>query len=95
METPAVREFADPLLLSSMVSHYTPHFLETQRPASISSMIAHCVLSPPSIVDDEKLLSKEDFLELWKEHQEQVKKDWAEIMSKLNNLNINLAPMSE
>ena len=38
---------SDPSLISSMVSHYNPQIVETfQRPASVSSMIAHCPLSP-------------------------------------------------
>ena len=49
-------------------------------------MIAHSNMLPPP--EEDKLLRKEHFLELWAEHREQVKKDWAEILSKIANLSI-------
>ena len=71
----------------SLVSHWIPQFhTPPQPPHSFPSMISHCVtVQPPEEV---KLLSKEDFLQLWAEHREQMKKDWAEIFSKINILNI-------
>ena len=45
---PAPAEFSNPSFTPSMVSHHNPHLIETfQRPASITSMISHCALSPP------------------------------------------------
>ena len=74
----------------SMVSHWNPHQLSQtpQNPGCIKSMIAHSYPLPPP--KEDKLLSKEDFLELWAEHREQVRKDWAEIFLKITNLNIQL-----
>ena len=58
----------------SIVSHQNPCLDSTpQNPQSIPSMIAHSISSPQP-PDKEKLLRKEDFLELWAEHCEQVKK---------------------
>ena len=75
----------------SMVCYWNP-ILDTsypQDPYSIPSMINHCVLSPePPPEEEEKLVSKEEFLQLWAEHREQMRKDWAEILLKINNLNI-------
>ena len=52
---------SDPLFISSMLSHFNPNVTNFyQRPASISSMISHCVLSPPP---GSSLLSMEDVLE--------------------------------
>ena len=63
--------------------------ITSQDPYSIPSMINHCVLSPePPPEEEEKLVSKEEFLQLWAEHREQMRKDWAEILLKINNLNI-------
>ena len=85
---------AYPNSFPSMVSYWNPA-LETipQGAHSIPSMINHCTLSllppgPPPPPDKEKLVSKEEFLQLWAEHREQVRKDWAEILLKVNNLNI-------
>jgi len=37
-----------PSLIPSMVSHHNPHLVQTfQNPTSVTSMISHCVLSPP------------------------------------------------
>ena len=74
--------------LPSIVSHWHPHVVDTlpQNQRSIPSMISHCIFSPP--LEEEKLLTKEVFLQLWAEHREQVKKDWKEILSKINNLSI-------
>ena len=73
-----------------MVSHWNPHQLSQtpQNPGCIKSMIAHFYPLPPAKEDN--LLSKEDFLELWAEHREQVRKDWAEIFLKITDLNIKL-----
>ena len=71
----------------SIVSHQNPCFDSTpQNSQSIPSMITPYISSPQP--PEEKLLCKEDFLELWAEHSEQVKKDWAEIFSKNKNINI-------
>ena len=48
-------------------------------------MIAHCVLQ--QLPEEEKLLSKDNFLELWAEHCAQIEKDWSEIFSKIVILN--------
>ena len=73
--------------LPSIVSHWHPH-VDTlpQNQRSIPSMISHCIFSPPP--EEEKLLTKEVFLQLWAEHREQVKKDWKEILSKINIFSI-------
>ena len=57
-----------------------------QEPHSIPSMISHFIFSPQPSEVAEKLVSKEEFLEMWAEHRKQMKKDWAEILSKINNL---------
>ena len=78
----AVQTF--PTSSPSIVAHWNPHLdPPSQNPQSIPPMISHFILPP-----EEKLLSKEDFLKLWAEHREQVKKDWKEIFSKISILNI-------
>ena len=71
----------------SFVSHST-HLGDSrlQNKGSFPSMISHCIVAPPS--EEEKLLTKDDFLKIWAGHQEQVRKDWTEILSKINILNI-------
>ena len=74
-----------PSIFPSMVSHCNPCLdVTVQCPYSVPSMITHCIV-PPS-PEEVKLFSKADFLQLWAEHREQVKKDWAEIFSKIDNL---------
>ena len=76
-----------PTIFPSFVSHWNPHLGDTppQSRDAFPSMISHCVVTPP---EEDKLLTKEDFLKIWAEHREQVKKDWAEIFSKISFLNI-------
>ena len=87
---PAVEFHMYPIISPSMVSHWNPIYLSNipQNPDSIKSMIAHCNMLPPP--EEDKFLSKEDFLELFAEHREQEKKVWAEILSKISNLSIEL-----
>ena len=69
-----------------MASHWNPYFKSIpQNPDSIQSMTAHCVLQ--QLPEEEKLLSKDNFLELWAEHCAQIEKDWSEIFSKIVILN--------
>ena len=48
-------------------------------------MTAHCVLQ--QLPEEEKLLSKDNFLELWAEHCAKMKKNWFEIILKIDSLN--------
>ena len=88
-EVPLLATFQTfPTCSPSFVSHWIPHLSDTppQNQCSFTSMISHSIVVPPP--EEEKLLSKEDFLKIWAEHREQVKKDWAEIFSKISFLNI-------
>ena len=76
-----------PTTSSSLVSHWNPHLhTPPQTPYNSPSMLSHCIFVPPP--EEENLLSKEDFLKIWAEHREQFRKDWAEIISKINILKV-------
>ena len=76
-----------PTTSSSLVSHWNPHLhTPPQTPYNSPSMLSHCIFVPPP--EQENLLSKEDFLKIWAEHREQFRKDWAEIISKINILKV-------
>jgi len=62
-------------LSSSMLTHWIPNNTKYfQDSSSITSMIAHCA-------EKEKLLSKSEFRQMWKEFLEQIRKDRAEILA--------------
>ena len=61
----------------SMISRWSPNISKSfQDPSSVTSMIAHCAVK-------EKLVSKSEFLQLWTEFLEQIRKDRAEILAEI------------
>ena len=61
----------------SIISHWSPNFSKSfLDQSSVSSMIAHCAVK-------EKLVSKSEFLQLWTEFLEQIRKDRAEILAEI------------
>ena len=80
---PAIHRQIYSTMSPSMMSHWTPPFINTpQFHDSMQSMIAHCILMQPPPEED-KQLSKDDFLEFWAEHCAQIEKDWSEIRTKI------------
>ena len=64
-------------LPTSMLSHWNPNLTKPlQDPSSITSMIAHCAVK-------EKLIGKSEFLKMWAEFLEQIKRDRAEILAEI------------
>jgi len=60
-----------------MVSHWNPNITKSIKdPSSITSMIAHCAVK-------EKLINKSEFMKLWMEFLEQMRKDREEILAEI------------
>ena len=59
-----------PSLIPSMVSHHNPHFVQTfQKPTSVTSMISHCVQSPPP---GSSFLSMKEIIEAFEKAAEKM-----------------------
>ena len=69
---------------TSMVTHFIP-FYSTQlhSSGSITSMISHHGSSPYKKSEQEKLVTKEEFMALWAELREQIKADRIKIMEEI------------